>query len=134
MARFPKIQSPCPFKGDLSAVMDGDVCRLCNRAVVDLTAMAEADKEAFLSACAQPVCVSYRLPAALAAGVVAAAAFALPAAADPVTAVEVSEDIIIVGGITDFDHVAFVETGEELTVPELPVVYEDPDTAAAESK
>ena len=33
MAIFPKIQSPCPYKGNLSDIMDGDLCRLCKRQV-----------------------------------------------------------------------------------------------------
>ena len=36
MAVFPKVQSPCPYKGQLSEIMDGDTCRLCNRQVFDL--------------------------------------------------------------------------------------------------
>ena len=47
---FPKIQSPCPYKGNLADVMDGDVCRLCKREVTDLTALGDDERVAFFSA------------------------------------------------------------------------------------
>ena len=31
MARFPKIDRPCPYKANLAAVMDGDFCTMCRR-------------------------------------------------------------------------------------------------------
>ena len=58
MAFFPKIQSPCPYKGKLSAIMDGDVCRLCKREVFDLTHMTDGARREFLAGCANEVCVS----------------------------------------------------------------------------
>lgn len=139
MAMFPKIQSPCPYKSDLSAVMDGDFCRMCRRNVVDLTAWSDAERVSFLASCETEVCVSYRLPLrpALAAAAMVAAMAALPAAAQdaPVAAVaatDVSADVpvaedydIIVGGIKDPRNVTFVEDAADASMPALPVVYED---------
>ena len=85
----------------LSAIMDGDVCRLCKREVFDLGAMSDAGRAAFLKACAGEVCVTYRMPirTALAAAAFAAAAVAVPTAAaacsDPT---EVKTEVVFVGG------------------------------------
>ncbi len=38
MAVYPKIQSPCHYKGNSSSIMDGDTCRMCKRQVFDLAA------------------------------------------------------------------------------------------------
>src|SRR3569832_2468945 len=76
MAIFPKIQSPCPYKDNLAAIMDGDLCRLCKRQVTDLTAMSDDQRMAFMAGCTEEVCVSYRLPIRVAAAVAMAAAAA----------------------------------------------------------
>ena len=80
MSRFPRIDSPCPYKSQAASFMDGDMCRLCQRQVFDLSAMGEDDRIAFLRGCGEEICVSYRLPVrpAIAAAALAAAAFALP--------------------------------------------------------
>lgn len=127
MAVFPRIQSPCPYKGELAAVMDGDICRLCKREVFDLTAMTDGERVGFFADCATEVCVSYRLT-----GVAAAAALAVGALTAPVAAAAqttptpelVDVEYIIVGGITDLDGVEFVQVEADTTVPELPVEYE----------
>lgn len=134
MPLFPKVQSPCPYKSDLSAVMDGDFCRMCERDVVDITAWTDSERKAFLAGCRNEVCVSYRLPlraAAMAAAFVAAPALAAaqePAPPAPVEAVapadDLSGDLIIVGGIKDPAAVELVATPEDESAPELPVVYE----------
>jgi len=147
MARFPRIQSPCPYKSDLAAVMDGDFCRMCKRNVHDLTGWTDAARVAFLAGCETEVCVSYRLPvrSALAAAALVAA---LPAAAQDMPAQDVTmpqivaaapdyaaadanyanpgdEDLeIFVGGITNPGKVEFVEDPADAAIPELPVVYE----------
>lgn len=73
MALYPKIQSPCPYKGRLSDILDGDICRLCKREVFDLDAMSAGARAAFLQDCNNgDACVTYRLRPAL-----AAAAFAV---------------------------------------------------------
>jgi predicted Fe-S protein YdhL (DUF1289 family) len=142
MAIFPKIQSPCPYKSDLAAVMDGDFCRMCERRVVDLTAWSDGERVAFLAGCAGEVCVSYRLPvrgmlaaAALAsAGAVPTAAMAqqgpeavalMPAMVAAAREHMVSEVDIIVGGIKDPANAFFVDYPGDDSVPELPIVYED---------
>jgi poly(3-hydroxybutyrate) depolymerase len=125
MAIFPKIQSPCPYKGDLSAIMDGDVCRLCERQVFDLTAMSDGERVAFMKGCAGEVCVSYRLPLrpALVAAAIAAAAIAVPTAAAACSdATEV--EVLIMGGIKDPANVQYVKDVSSDAVPTLPVVYE----------
>lgn len=136
MPLFPKVQSPCPYKDQLSAVMDGDFCRMCQRRVFDLTALSDADRLAFLAGCEEEVCVSYRLPlrAAIAAAALASSAAAAPAAAQqPAAPVEaetesdfaVGEITIIVGGIKDPSDAEMVEVTQDRSVPDLPVVYEE---------
>lgn len=154
MAMFPKIQSPCPYQANLAAIMDGDMCRMCKREVVDLTAMSDAGRVAFFSNCETEVCVSYRVPIRSALGVAAlaaAAVAALPAAAQdsPAPATEVTvaaasaddapladgEDMaIIVGGIRKPQAVEFVAADDDATVPEMPVVYETPAPAPSKRK
>lgn len=132
MAIFPKIQSPCPFKNDLAAVMDGDMCRLCKRQVHDLTAMSDDQRLAFMADCTEEVCVSYRLPARVAAAVaVATAAAAAPMAAAaqqaPAAAPQEITEVVVVGGIKDLSKVKYVKVADEgpQTGAELPVVYEE---------
>ena len=150
MAVFPKIQSPCPYKSRLAQVMDGDMCRMCNRQVFDLTFMADEERVAFLRGCEEEVCVSYKLPIrpAIAAAALAASAMALPTAAAaqdsaPVVAdaavEEAIEDLayqeveIFVGGIKDPKEVELVEDPKDSDLAELPVVYEDEAAPAGEA-
>ena len=63
MSKFPVITGPCPYKSQLAELMDGSMCSMCSREVHDLTAMNEPDRRAFLSACEESVCVSYKAPA-----------------------------------------------------------------------
>lgn len=148
MAKFPKIQSPCPYKSDLAAVMDGDFCRMCERNVFDLTGWTDGERVAFLAGCQEEVCVSYRLPVrSMLAAATIAAAVALPSAAaaqDGVGDVSLmpamaaaSRDVaatqaaamqefdIFVGGIKDPANAEFVDHEAEATLAALPVVYED---------
>src|SRR5262245_20955151 len=132
MAKFPKIQSPCPYKGDLSAIMDGDVCRLCKREVFDISAWTDGERAAFLKGCAGEVCVGYNFRPALAAAVAAAALGTATAACaqdapDAMAAEEVYEEIIV-GGIKDPGNVEFITDGRDDAAPELPVLYEEPRT------
>ncbi|MCW3846117.1 hypothetical protein OF829_02630 [Sphingomonas sp. LB-2] len=144
MARFPKIDSPCPYKDNRAAIFDGDFCRMCKRNVVDLTAWSDGERAAFLASCETEVCVSYRLPIrpALAAAALAAAVAALPAAAQDAPATEtpgvqlVSGDVpvdedteIWMGGIKDPKNTALTEDPADATLPEMPVVYEAPAVA-----
>lgn len=76
---FPKIERPCSYVADIAAAMDGSYCRMCKRDVVDLSAMADDVRAAFLGECrTEEVCVSYTVKLGLAA---ALAAVALPGVA-----------------------------------------------------
>lgn len=130
MAVFPKIDSPCPYKNGLAAVMDGDFCRMCRRTVFDLSPMSDDERIAFLSGCSDKVCVSYKMPVrpAIAAAAMAAAAMALPSAAaaqEAEIAPDVEEMMIFVGGIAAPDQAEMIEDPADAGVPELPVAYED---------
>jgi predicted Fe-S protein YdhL (DUF1289 family) len=130
MALYPKIDSPCPYKGDLSAILDGDVCRLCKREVFDLTAMGDAERVAFMKSCTGEVCVTYRMPVrtALAAAVLAAAVVAVPTVAAACSdATEVESVVIVGGGIRDPANVQYVTDTSDKNVPAVPVVYEPKD-------
>jgi predicted Fe-S protein YdhL (DUF1289 family) len=122
MALFPRIQSPCPYKGDLSAIMDGDVCRLCKREVFDLTPMSDGERVAVMKGCSGEVCVSYRMPA-LAAMALAVTAVALPTAA-AACADETETLVVVGGGIHDPQNVQYVQVPDRKPAPALPVVYE----------
>jgi predicted Fe-S protein YdhL (DUF1289 family) len=126
MAIFPKIQSPCPYKGNLSAIMDGDVCRLCKRQVFDLTHMSDGERVAFMKGCSDQVCVTYRFPVrpAVAAAALAVAAIVVPTA---VAACDATSEtmVVVVGGIKDPANVKYVQAPVDRSVPELPVVYDD---------
>jgi hypothetical protein len=140
MAFFPKIQSPCPYKADLAAVMDGDFCRMCERRVFDLSHMGSDEKKAFLSGCAGEVCISYRFSPAIAAAALAAAMPAAAAAQDLGPAVPdaaaiaastaeiagLQEEWVIVGGIKDLAAVEYVADPSDRDLPDLPIVYDDP--------
>jgi len=140
MAFFPKIQSPCPYKANLAAVMDGDFCRMCERRVFDLSHMSSEEKRAFLAGCTEEVCISYRFAPAIAAAALVAALPAAAAAQELGPAVPsaaaiaastaeiaaLGDEQVFVGGIKDPRHVQYVEDPADHNVPELPVVYDDP--------
>jgi predicted Fe-S protein YdhL (DUF1289 family) len=144
MAIFPKVQSPCPYKANLSELMDGSMCRMCQREVIDLNGMSDDDRVALMEGCSEEVCVSYTLPIkqTIAAAMLGAALGGLPAAAqdaewpeptaeavDDVVCADGVEDyedvVIIVGGIKDKSDVTYIDTEADLDIPELPVTYED---------
>jgi hypothetical protein len=140
---FPKVTSPCPYKSQLAAVMDGDFCRMCRRQVFDLSAFGDDERRAFLAGCADEVCVSYKVPirSAIAAAALAASAVATPAmaqeqpTASPAAELDSGEDlsdvVIIVGGIRNAAEAEFVEVPVDESVPELPVVYEDEEAESS---
>ncbi len=136
MARFPKIDRPCPYKANLAAVMDGDFCTMCRRSVIDLDTMSDTDRALFLASCDEEVCVSYRFRPALAAAALAAAFVPAAAAAqdttpaavaapDPAVAIDEEYDLIFVGGITDPKAAKLVDNPLDAALPTIPVVYED---------
>jgi hypothetical protein len=124
---FPRIQRPCPYKNNLSEIMDGDVCRVCTRKVHDLNAYSEAERAAFLASCSGEICVSYSLRPAIVAAV-SAVAFALPAAAQDVA----FDEEILVGGV-DAAQIEYVADPNAAETPDMPVVYEDEAVADAEA-
>lgn len=136
MPLFPKVTSPCAYKSQLSAVMDGDFCRMCQRQVFDLSAMDDDGRRTFLAGCdEEETCVSYRLPmrAAIAAAALAAVSPAMaqdqPAAAPDAEATYAYDEadmgqVIIVGGIKPA-RAEMIAVAEDASVPELPIVYED---------
>lgn len=124
MAIFPKVQSPCPYKGNLSDIMDGETCRLCKRQVFDLSEMSDGQRVAFMKGCTGEVCVSYkfRMGPVAAAAVAAIAAVGLPTAA---AACETAETMtVVVGGIKDPANAEYVRDTSDASVPGLPVAYE----------
>lgn len=134
MALFPRIQSPCPYKSRLSSVMEGDMCRMCNRQVVDITQMSDGERVALMQGCKDEICVKYTFPVrpAIAAAAIAVASIAVPTAAaacsDPVEV-----DTVIVGGIKDPANVQYVQAPDDKSVPEIPVVYEPKPAGQAQS-
>lgn len=123
MAVFPKIQSPCPYKNALSEIMEGDTCRMCKREVVDLNPMSDDERVAFLASCKSEVCVSYSFRPAIAAAI-AGAALVTPLAA-AAQELDVEDQLIIVGGITDPANVVLVSVDTDADVPELPILYDE---------
>jgi hypothetical protein len=93
MAVFPRIQRSCPYKDRLAAAMDGDICRICDHQVIDLTAWSDEERIAFAAGQKEAVCISYRVPLrpALAAAALAAAALPNMAAAQDAAAPTTAE-------------------------------------------
>lgn len=130
MAIFPKIQSPCPYKANLAAMMDGDMCRVCKRQVHAIDDWSDQQRIDFLASCNDEVCVSYSLPVkAAAAAAVAIATLAAPMAAAAQDCPD-QEVYIVVGGIKDPANTQMIETAADKAKPVLPVVYEDAAPAA----
>ena len=143
MAVFPKVQRQCPYKDRRAAAMDGDICRICDHQVIDLTAWSDEERIAFAAGQKEAVCISYRVPLrpALAAAALAAAALPNMAAAQDavVPPVEVpAEDpgfsdivgiFVPIGAIKDPANTALVAAEELAAIPEVPVAYEDESPA-----
>ncbi|HEX8364342.1 MAG TPA: hypothetical protein VF702_06665 [Allosphingosinicella sp.] len=128
MPLFPKISSPCPYRSDLAAIMDGDQCRMCNRQVFDLSAMSDGERLAFLAGCEDEVCVSYAIPirqALHAAAVAAAIAVPGVAAARPVPP---PPPVVVAGGLAPPPQVQMVEIPPVVDSEDyLPEVYDGPE-------
>ena len=137
MAFNPKIDNPCPYKNNLSAVMDGDFCTMCKRNVFDLNGMNDEARQSFLASCSTEVCVSYTLPVKQVAAIAAAATLLTPlplaaqVSATPDAAMEdvYEYDMIIVGGIKDPKATAQkapikAAPSEDKNLTELPVIDE----------
>lgn len=147
MSIFPKIQSPCPYKGDLSDIMDGDTCRLCSKEVVDLTDMTARERRDYVDGAKGEICVSYKVAAGSA---IAAMAAAMPSAAaaqdmaeepaqqssaqsaqdqqpapDQETMIYGQTNVIIVGGMRKPGKAEWVEDKPASDQTALPVEYDD---------
>ena len=150
MALFPRIQNPCPLKGNLGDYMDGDVCRQCHRQVHDLDGLSSDERKALLQDCGPEICVSYRLPVRAALGAALIASSMQPAvvgaeefntggdwvaesAANQVEDCETLQ-LIMVGGIKDTSRVEYIDIEADLAIPELEVVYEDSVEAGSGSE
>lgn len=140
MSLFPKIQSPCPYKGKFSDIMQGNECRLCKRAVIDLTDMSDGERKDFLSSCDTEVCVSYRVGAksALAAMAMSTVAVSTSAAAQDTDNADLSDDwveehpennFIIVGGMRKPDQVEW-----QLDKPAQTIAAKDLEEAAVDAE
>ncbi len=128
MSLFPKVTSPCPYKGKLADIMAGSTCRLCQREVHDLSMMSDDQRITLLSGCETDICVTYSVTAkaALAAVALSAASVAVPAHAQDAAAVtdDALENMeIIVGGVRTPKQAKWVKH-YAANVPVLPVVYE----------
>lgn len=147
MARFPKIDSPCPLDAEAQRRIDGH-CGHCNKTVHSLDGMSDAERIAFMRSAAGPICVRYSQPArptvragrfgwAIAATLVTSPVFAreAPVQQTPVgtsAAVAVPTDTpaleqIMVGGISDPADAGWTDDGSK---PELPVASDDAQTSA----
>ena len=143
MGLFPLVQSPCPYKGPLSDILDGDTCRLCKREVHDLNLLDEAARIALVAGCKDEICVRYAVPrgsaiaaAAMGAMVVASPAFAqdAPAAAPEVREITVAIDAppedelwIMVGGLRHPGKAMWKSDRPVKKGRELPVIEEAPE-------
>jgi hypothetical protein len=138
MARYPKIDSPCPLGIDEQLRIDG-FCKRCDKHVHALDQMSQQQRDQFMRVSNGPLCVSYRMPRRIAGlGVAiavtlvtsgalagetllqapAAAATQSPVTAEDVLADEAMLDFIIVGGVNDPQDAGWIEDD---TLPELPV-------------
>lgn len=146
MARFPKIDSPCPLNVDEQLRIDG-YCGRCDKHVHALDGMSDAERAALLQAAKGSLCVSYRAPqrrsagfgVAIAATLVATSAFAGeppcaataapiagPSASMPATPVAPASlvadteqlDFIMVGGVSEPGEAEWVGDDARPQLPE----------------
>lgn len=138
MSLFPKIQSPCPYKGKLSDILDGDICRLCDREVHDISDLSASARRELVAGCSGEICVSYRVSARSALAAMAlSASMATPAYAqvDELLAANLAEpesgeycledNYIIVGGLKKPGEVEWLTADLDSNLPDMPVVYDD---------
>ena len=129
MSIFPKIQGACPYKSELSKYMEGDLCRMCDRRVVDLNPLSNSERVDLISGCKDKICVSYTLrPAAAAVLAVIAIAVPMSVAAQDFA---VEEEAILVGAIIDPNAIEYISDDEADATPQMPIVYDDETSAEA---
>jgi len=141
MARYPRIDQPCPLDAQARQRIDGD-CGLCGKTVHCLDGRSDEERAALLRQAGGPICVSYRIAlgtalalsiaAPAAAGQAEAAAPAqaaplnAPAAASqaqtPVTSVRLVQpglDVVFVGGVSRPGEAEWID--DDSSLPELPM-------------
>jgi hypothetical protein len=155
MSLFPRVQSPCPYKGKFADIMQGNQCRLCKREVVDITDMTDEARKSFLDACDTEVCISYRVGAKSALAAMAMSAVAVPTAAaaqdseEPATttedgaAAEIEEYfydpsmVIVVGGMKKPGEAEWLKDApkreHQAGTSALPVEYDEAGTAQSKA-
>ena len=149
MARYPRIDQPCPLDAQARRRIDGH-CGLCGKTVHCLDGRSDTERAALLQQASGPVCVSYRL----ALGTALALSLAAPAAASPIDLaapappaqaasldpsnpepsaqtpvaqqplLDPDLDMVFVGGISRPDEAEWVDDKADL--PELPMRREPP--------
>lgn len=151
MSLFPKVQSPCPYKGKFADIMQGSQCRLCKREVIDITDMEVAERKDFLAACEGEVCISYRVGAKSALAAMAMSAVAVPTAAAAQDTADANDDAsaeidehfeneqmwIIVGGMKKPGEAEWIKDtpkrDHQAGTSALPVEYDDAGTAQSKA-
>ncbi|MCW5579879.1 MAG: hypothetical protein KIS72_00835 [Luteimonas sp.] len=140
MARFPKIDQPCPLDRDGQLRVRSGYCGHCGKVVHRLDGKTDAERADLLRSANGPLCVSYRLAAGMGAALVlssmAAPASAAQAPAAPVQAPAVAPpadhdtsagseydtpghlELIFVGGIDKPGEAEWIDDGD---LPGLPV-------------
>lgn len=146
MARYPRIDQPCPLDAQARQRLDGH-CGACGKTVHCLDGRSDAERAELLRQASGPVCVSYRLAmgTALALAIAAPATagqaeiapspqtvLAAPSAAAQtqtpvvVTTQRLESDLVmvLVGGISRPGEAEWVDDDSDL--PELPMRREPP--------
>ncbi|SDX97574.1 hypothetical protein [Lysobacter enzymogenes] len=150
MARYPRIDQPCPLDASARRNINGD-CSQCGKTVHCLDGRSDEERAALLRQAGGPICVSYRIAlgtalalsiaAPAAAGSVDAAAPAAPAQTAPLAApaaasqtqmpvvaterlTEPGLQMVFVGGVSRPGEAEWVD--DDSSLPELPMRYEPP--------
>lgn len=146
MARYPKIDQPCPLDAQARQRIEGH-CGLCGKTVHCLDGRSDEERATLLRQAGGPVCVSYRLALgtalalAVAAPAVAGQADAAPAdapqaatlaapggaspAQSPVAPGQIVESgsglqLVFVGGVSRPDEAEWIDDARD-DLPELPM-------------
>lgn len=144
MARYPRIDQPCPLDPQARQRIDGD-CGLCGKTVHCLDGRSDAERAALLRQAGGPICVSYRiaLGTALALSIAAPAAagqteanaqaapLSAPATASqaqtpvaPAALADSGLDLVFVGGVSRPGDAEWID--DDASLPELPMRRDPP--------
>lgn len=133
MAKYPRIDSPCPLKWNALPESGNDFCRHCERNVHNLTAMTEAERKEFMAACEGSVCVAYAAKPgrrerkiAWAVAMAATVSVATPGIASAAgDSLELAEIEVFVGGVKNASQAEWEEVDAEEPPADLPVIVDD---------